>query len=175
MKKIVTILICFSLCIIFCGCDVHNNDTQALLRIHIRANSNASADQQVKLKVRDAVNDYLERELDGVKTFDEAYKKLSQKLAVINKTAGDVLARNGFKYGVRVKLNNEFFPTRAYGDIVIESGYYDALIIELGEGKGDNWWCVIYPPLCYVKPCGEGNIQYKSLIKELWEKYFGKN
>jgi stage II sporulation protein R len=175
MKKIATILICLFLCIIFCGCDVHNNKAQALIRIHIRANSNSAVDQQVKLKVRDAVNDYLESMLGDVKTFDVAYEKLNAKLDVINKTAGDVLAQNGFKYGVRVRLNNEFFPTRAYGDVVVESGYYDALIIELGEGKGDNWWCVIYPPLCYVKASGEGSVRYKSLIKELWEKYFGKN
>ena len=55
---------------------------------------------------------------------------------------------------------------------MVESGYYDALILELGAGKGDNWWCVIYPPLCYLEANGTGGIRYRSKIKEIWDKYF---
>ena len=173
MKKFVCILLSICVLIIFCGCDAHNNQANALIRIHIRANSNSTADQSVKLLVRDAISDYLTDELKNVKTFSAAYDTLQSKLGQISKTAGGVLRQNGFNYGVKVRLNNEFFPTRAYGEVVVESGYYDALIVELGEGKGDNWWCVIYPPLCFVSAQSAGNLSYKSLIQELWEKYFG--
>ena len=68
------------------------------------------------------------------------------------------------------KLNNEYFPTRAYDDLVLENGYYDALIIELGSGKGDNWWCVVYPPLCFAD-CTQ-KIEYKSKFLEIINKIF---
>ena len=74
------------------------------------------------------------------------------------------LIKKGFNYRSRVEIRNEKFPTRVYEDLTLEAGYYDALIIELGEGKGDNWWCVVYPPLCFT---GGENVKYRSKIYEL--------
>ncbi|MCH5163336.1 MAG: stage II sporulation protein R [Clostridiales bacterium] len=134
-----------------------------LLRLHIRANSNSSADQGVKLKVRDSVNAYIEKNVHK-DTFEEAYADIGERLNAISRIAVEVLKANGFSYGARAYLSNEYFPSRQYADTVVEEGYYDALIIELGEAKGDNWWCVIYPPLCY----GEGDGRYKSFFAELF-------
>ena len=173
MKKILCLLLSFCIFMIFCGCNAHNNDSAeySLLRIHIRADSNDDDDQAVKMLVKEDVSDYLTSLLKGVSTFRDAYEILESSLDEIESRAEKVLEDNGFFYGAEAKLNNEYFPTRAYEDVVVESVFYDALIINLGSGKGDNWWCVIYPPLCFVKAeAGEG-FKYKSKIKELWDKY----
>lgn len=173
MKKIVSICkktLCLLLsaaiilCIpyIFCGCFEDNNYDGELLRLHIRANSNSDVDQGVKLKVRDAVNDYICANVHK-STFEEAYDDISDRLDSIATVAYETLYKNGFGYGATARLANEYFPTRKYKDVTVKEGYYDALIIELGEGDGDNWWCVIYPPLCY----GE-DFEYKSFFAELF-------
>ncbi|MCI8435106.1 MAG: stage II sporulation protein R [Clostridia bacterium] len=174
MKRVVCLLcILLSALIICTGC-VHTNldEGYSLIRIHIRAESNDARDQAVKLQVRDAVCAYLESELSDVNDFQSAYDGIEKRLKTIEKIADEVLSKAGFGYTSHARLNNEYFPTRSYEGIVVESGYYDALILELGAGKGDNWWCVIYPPLCYLEANGTGGIRYRSKIKEIWDKYF---
>ena len=160
-------------CVIFAVGSVHTTGDEGykLLRIHIRANSNDSGDQTVKLKVRDELNRIITDKVADAGTFDVAYSRLSKMLPTLKKAADGVLRENGYSYESRVRLNNEFFPTRTYEGIVVESGYYDALIVELGSGEGDNWWCVVYPPLCYVAADGKSGIEYRSLIAELWKKF----
>jgi stage II sporulation protein R len=177
MKKITAILLavvifCSSL-MIFCACSVHTNLETRLLRIHIRANSNCESDQAVKMQVKSSVSKYLTIALDGVTDFSSAYSVINSQLGVITTIANETLKENGFLYKAKAKLCYEYFPIRAYNDTVVDSGYYDALVIELGLGKGDNWWCVIYPPLCFISPTKANDIRYKSLIKELWDKFFG--
>lgn len=173
-KKIIYFVIIFMFCIIFCGCDTHNiTEEYQLIRIHIRANSNDDSDQAVKLLVRDSITEYLENKLDGVTTFEQAMEKLSLELDSVIAMADEVLEENGFDYCAYAQLTEEYFPTRVYESLVVESGYYDALIIQLGDGEGDNWWCVIYPPLCYSCITISDEVYYVSYIKEWWEKYFG--
>lgn len=171
-KKVSIILIIMCLSLIFFGCSDNTiNEEYQLIRIHIRANSNSQTDQEVKLKIRDKVTDYLEKELCDVSDFVSAYSGISSRLQNINLIADNVLAANGFSYRAKARLNDEFFPTRMYENIVVESGYYDALIIELGDALGDNWWCVIYPPLCYLESGTGGDFSYKSGIWEMFKKY----
>lgn len=177
MKKVISVILSFCIFMIFCGCDAHNKPEveYSLIRIHIRADSNDEDDQSVKMLVKEAVVEYLSRELSDVQTFAEAYRELGARLDKIEEIADGVLGNAGFAYRASARLNNEYFPTRAYENVIVESGYYDALIINLGSGKGDNWWCVIYPPLCYVKADECAGFRYKSKIKELWEKYVSGN
>lgn len=163
-KTIAVILAClvFSFVpFIFCAC-TENNKNDELLRLHIRAHSNDIADQEVKLKVRDAINEYVSENVNKT-TFDEAYEQIGGMLDTLSDIAREVLEKEGFYYGARAVLDNEYFPTRIYGSLEVKEGYYDALVIELGDAKGDNWWCVIYPPLCY----GE-DFEYKSIFAELF-------
>ncbi|MCL2797128.1 MAG: stage II sporulation protein R [Firmicutes bacterium] len=140
---------------------------QPLLRLHIRANSNEASDQAVKLIVRDAVIAYLEEELKSVQDFETAKKEVGKRTNRIRELSDAVLKQEGFSYKSAAKLANEYFPTRVYGDKTVESGYYDALVINLGSGAGDNWWCVIYPPLCYFTAGGGSeDVVYKSIIAE---------
>lgn len=142
------------------------------LRIHIRADSNETAAQSVKYRVKDAVVAFLTPYIAECDTKSKAEKMLTAKLSEIEKVADKVLYEQGFDYTSRAKINTEEFPTRNYGDFTLERGYYDALIIELGSGKGDNWWCVVYPPLCFT---GSGtNYVYKSKILEIIRRFSEK-
>jgi len=141
-----------------------------MLRFHIRAHSNSAQDQRVKLKVRDAVLDFLEPKLDGANSIPSAVRILEKEATHVVSIANKVLLNNGFNYSANIRIGQEFFPSRMYGDIVIESGYFKAVIIELGSGLGDNWWCVLYPPLCYLE--ARGSFRYRSLILDLVRGWF---
>ena len=174
MKIFKSIAIFLSVCMILSACSVHNNQdgtSPTLLRIHLRANSNDSVDQAVKMVVKDEITGYLEDMLADTSDFTDAFNKVEKAIPTLTLIAKRTLEREGFSYGANVKLCNEYFPTRSYCDMVIESGYYDALIVELGQAKGDNWWCVIYPPLCFVNASESNGVQYRSKIKELWDKF----
>ena len=148
-------------------------DSESVVRIHIRANSNNEVDQNIKLEVRDAVIDYITPLIAECGNSEEVKDILNLNLNNITGIANSVLDGSDFEYGSRAELKNEYFPSRSYNGEVYPADYYDALIIELGTGKGDNWWCVAYPPLCFVGENMGNNIRYKSKLLELISKFFG--
>ncbi|MCL2817112.1 MAG: stage II sporulation protein R [Clostridiales bacterium] len=125
----------------------------SLIRLHVIANSDSPYDQEVKLLVRDKVIEVLESALAGVSGKEEAAAVIGQNLGLIEEACREVLAGLA-DYGVRAGLGEAEFPTKAYGDWVLPAGEYDALRIVLGEGRGRNWWCVLFPPLCFVDAVG---------------------
>ena len=142
------------------------------LRIHIRANSNEAGDQSVKYKVKEKIVEYMSPKLDNVTSKKEAMKILNANLDGMKKVADKTLVENGYTYTANVKLRSEEFPVRTYGDLTLDSGVYDALIIELGSGTGDNWWCVVFPPLCFVGEESEDeDFEYKSFFKDVYDKF----
>lgn len=143
------------------------------LRIHIRADSNDEADQNVKYKVKDAVVSYLAKDIPDLTSKKEAENFLKRNLENIEKVANDVLSKNGFDYKCSARLGAEEFPTRVYDGFCLESGYYDALILELGSGEGNNWWCVVYPPLCFTS--APVKYEYKSKIAEIIKDFKAKH
>lgn len=135
------------------------------LRLHVRANSNLMVDQQVKYKVKDAVVQFLTPVVAECTTREKAELLLNQNLDGIERVTDAVLEANGFNYKSKATIREEEFPLRKYGDLTLEEGVYKALIIELGSGEGNNWWCVVYPPLCFT---GDGvGYRYKSKILEI--------
>lgn len=141
------------------------------LRIHIRANSNSTADQDIKYKVKDEVVKFVTPYASQCVDKATAREIIGGILKDIERVCDRVLKENGFKYTSRASVREEEFPTRVYGELTLEHGVYDALIIELGSGTGDNWWCVIYPPLCFTSPTTD--IKYRSLIYDIINKFFG--
>ena len=121
---------------------------QDVLRLHILANSDIDADQKLKLSVRDAVIKELSPLYDNVKDKNQAKIITQQNLKKVETIASDVIAEYGFNYDVEVKLCSEFFDTRYYENFTMPAGVYDSLVINIGEAKGKNWWCVMYPTLC---------------------------
>ncbi len=126
-----------------------------LIRFHVIAHSDSVADQDVKLMVRNAVLDYLNPLLMKAQSEAEAYDIVSNQLEALDEITETVLVKEGFDYKAEVLLGESQFPTKAYGDLVLPAGTYQALKIELGDAMGKNWWCVLFPPLCYVN-IGEG-------------------
>ena len=122
--------------------------TDEFLRIHVRADSNEEEAQAVKYLVRDHVVEYLTPLVATYQTKAEAMQGVESHLSELAKVATSILRENGFKYVAKAVLKREYFPTRVYGNTTLPSGEYTALILTLGRGEGDNWWCVVYPPLC---------------------------
>ncbi|MDE7214752.1 MAG: stage II sporulation protein R [Clostridia bacterium] len=142
------------------------------LRIHVRANSNEQIDQDVKYKVKDEIVKFITPYAAECTDKQTAMNVIGGVLGEIEKVADGVLKENGFNYTSRASVRAEEFPTRVYGDATLEAGIYDALIVELGSGTGDNWWCVIYPPLCFT--AGTAQVQYRSAIYDIISSFFGK-
>lgn len=172
MKKfgVVSVLLLAVFVIVMCGLFANKNDNSEILRIHIRANSNSNIDQTVKYQVKDAVVSVMLPILSECETKEQAEKSLVENFDVIESVANKVLFQNGFSYTAKAKLAREEFPARAYGQEVYDAGFYDALILELGEAQGDNWWCVVYPPLCFLQSNNSNDVQYTSKLVELIKK-----
>lgn len=118
-----------------------------VIRLHVVANSDSPADQELKLRVRDAVLEKGSLYLTGLDRA-EALETLAQALPELGEVAAQTVAREGYDYPVRVSLQEDAFPTKTYSDFALPAGRYTALRVELGAGQGHNWWCVVFPPLC---------------------------
>lgn len=167
--------------VILCGCvfAINTKDSSAeyeYLRVHIRADSNNECDQVVKYLVKDRVVNFITPYLIDCDTKQKSIDAITGLLPDIQSVCNQVLGENGFTYTATAKIDKENFPTRTYDNVTLQAGVYDALIIELGSGAGDNWWCIVYPPLCFVNKSdiAAHNIQYQSYLIEIVKKYFNK-
>lgn len=142
------------------------------LRIHVRANSNSQYDQDIKYKVKDEVVEFITPYISQCTTKQAAMEVISGITDGIEQTCDKALARLGVNYKSHAEVRMEYFPTRVYGDVTLEAGEYDALIVELGEGTGDNWWCVIYPPLCFTSATTD--VEYRSIIYDIINKFYNR-
>lgn len=122
---------------------------QKILRFHVIANSDSKEDQRVKLLVRDAVGNLMEERLLGAKNLEESRKIVAKNLDEITQTATDTLTDAGYAYGATASLEVTEFPEKTYGSYTFPAGKYEALCVVLGKGEGHNWWCVLYPNLCF--------------------------
>jgi len=121
-----------------------------IIRFHVIANSDSNRDQELKLKVKEALVETLSPKLEKTETITGAYTLLEEQLPKIKETAEAVLQTNGCSYPVTVTLNECFFPLKVYGEYTFPPGYYEALRVRIGAAEGQNWWCVMFPPLCFV-------------------------
>ena len=151
-----------------------NAQENEYLRIHIRADSNEQKAQSVKYFVRDKIVEYLTPLVAFYPDKVSALQGVDAHLPQIEQVAKKALQEKGFAYGASAVLKRERFPSRVYDGALLPAGEYDALIIYLGSGQGDNWWCVVYPPLCFASPSGE-NVVYKSKIAEIIRKFKDRN
>jgi stage II sporulation protein R len=139
------------------------NISNELFRLHILANSDSEQDQELKLKVRNKILDYTENLYSNCNTKEETIAVTQANLSNILRVAEKEVHRLGYSYKVSGEITNMYFNTRTYGKYTIPSGSYDALRITIGQGKGHNWWCVMYPSFCI----GEStDIDNSSLTKD---------
>lgn len=121
---------------------------QGVLRLHVIAASDSDYDQQIKLMLRDEMLKKGKEIFSGSETKKQAEEKINNGISVLQKTAESFLKSKNYPYDVSVGIENCYFPTRKYDSFVLPAGYYDALRVVIGEGKGQNWWCVMFPALC---------------------------
>lgn len=129
---------------------VSTNLSNAVFRLHVIANSDTDEDQTLKLKVRDSLLKYMNEICSNCSTKAEAISIATQYKNEFQKIAEQAITDNGYNYPVKINIDNFYFPTKNYGDISLPAGMYDALRVEIGEAKGQNWWCVMFPSLCFI-------------------------
>jgi stage II sporulation protein R len=120
------------------------------IRLRILANSNGKEDQELKRKIRDAVNEQITLWVQDLTSIEEARAVLQANLPILEEIAKDVMEQEENIQPVSVNFGKVSFPTKLYGQFLYPAGEYEAILITLGEGKGANWWCVLYPPLCFL-------------------------
>ncbi len=171
MKKIILFLaiLCFAVLNPACSSNTTIEEGYETLRIRVLSDSYDDIDQQVRAKVVSEVKSYAVRLLSGASSYGEALKKVNANLDEIDRITKRAIVSGGRTYAEKAELKTEYFPTRAYGSVVVESGYYQSLTITLGRGGGDNWWCVLYPPLC-----ADESVVYKSRVGEWLGDLFGR-
>lgn len=155
----------------------YSSENSEILRIHIRANSNSSVDQQVKYEIKNQLVDYMIPMLKNIETKQDVEDVIIENKSQLEKFIDNILKQKGFTYTSNIKLSYEEFPTRVYDGVTFESGFYDALIVELGSAQGNNWWCVIYPPICFTEYSNKSGVKvvYKSKIMEIINKIFKRS
>ena len=139
-----------SICALSYASNISTDISNSVFRLHVIANSDSIEDQNLKYKVRDNLIKYMDDICSNCKTKQDAMNLVTVYKNNFKQIALDTIQTEGYNYDVNIMIGNFEFPTKQYGDISLPSGYYDALKVEIGEAKGHNWWCVMFPPLCFV-------------------------
>ena len=129
---------------------VSSNIESSVFRLHVIANSDSKEDQDLKYIVRDNILTYINEISKNASTKEEVIEIVRNNIDTIKQIAQETVYENGYNYSVNIKIGNFAFPTKQYGDISLPAGFYDALRVEIGSASGQNWWCVMFPPLCFV-------------------------
>jgi len=129
---------------------VSNNIANSVFRLHVIANSDSPEDQNLKYIVRDAVTEFIKDITKNSNSKEEVIRIAKNNLDKLELIALNTIKEQGYNYSVKISIGNFSFPTKNYGDITLPAGFYDALKIEIGNAEGQNWWCVMFPPLCFV-------------------------
>ncbi len=140
------------------------------IRIRVIANSNNKEDLEVKEQVKDVLNKKVEKLLKNVNTIEEVRKIINNNLEFINKTVEKKLNELNYNTSYSINYGLNYFPNKVFKGIKYDEGYYESLVITLGEGNGKNYWCVLYPPLCLLEDETSNN-EYRSYVLDLIKKY----
>lgn len=151
--------------------EIQRGLAEEVFRFHVLANSDSAADQKLKMQVKEAVISYIKEELPDSENAEETKMWAKSHLNEIEVVAEEEIEKAGSDYEVRAEVTNCAFPQKVYGDVTFPAGYYDALRIEIGEAEGQNWWCVLYPNLCFMDSVravvpDEGKEQLKEVLTE---------
>lgn len=172
MKKIILI-------ILIIGIFLFNNKTEAVvipndaIRLRVIPNSNSAYDQEIKMKVSKVLQQNLYNLLKDIKGANSAREVINENLDEIDKSINELLIKEKYDLGYKINYGDNYFPEKEYKGIKYEEGNYESLLVTLGSGTGDNWWCVLFPPLCLIEAdeSEAEEVEYKFFIQELIEKY----
>jgi stage II sporulation protein R len=144
------LIIYITICAISYAQTISTDISNSVFRLHVIANSDSKEDQDLKYKVRDSLLKYMNSICSNCSSKQEAINIVEEHKDNFKEIALQTIKENNYSYNVNINIGNFEFPTKTYGDISLPAGYYDALRVEIGEAKGKNWWCVMFPPLCFV-------------------------
>lgn len=176
MKKIIVLLIIFMIVFI----SIKNKETESIIpdsaiRFRVVANSNTVYDQNTKIQVRNTVQNYLLQIIKDTKNIDEVRKQIKSHEKDIYELTSNKLKEIGYDKDFKLHYGLNYFPKKKYKGLTYKEGNYESLVITLGKGNGDNFWCVLFPPLCLIEENSEKDeIEYKFYIKEIIDKYILK-
>lgn len=169
MKKIIIVMSIIILVLMINKEDYYIIPKEAI-RLRIIANSNNIEDQYIKNKVKENINKEIENILTTT-TIEESRNKIKENIEKIDKTIRNTLKEEGYNYKYKISYGQNYFPEKIYKNVKYEEGNYESLVITLGKGEGNNWWCVLFPPICVIEETETKDIEYKSYIKEIITKY----
>lgn len=141
------------------------------IRIRVIPNSNSAYDQDMKSKVKDELQKDMYNLLKDVKGVDEARKVINSNLKNIDNNISQLFTKENYNQTFNINFGLNYFPEKEYKGIKYEEGYYESLLVTIGEGAGDNWWCVLFPPLCLIEAEESTEVEYTSFVKEMLNKY----
>ena len=144
------------------------------IRVRVVPNSNSTVDQNMKEKVKDYVSQYLSLKLNGVTDVDEARKIINDNIDIMNKDIEKIFKDNNYKMNFKINFGDNHFPDKNYKGVIYKEGDYESLVVYIGEASGDNWWCVLFPPLCLLEADSSdtGEVEYISLISDVIDRIF---
>lgn len=150
---------------------VQENLSAEVFRFHVLANSDTEADQALKMQVKEAVLDFMKENLPNAASAEETKTWAEENLEELKAVAEQVITEAGYEYPVVLNVTNCYFPEKTYGDITFPAGTYEALRVEIGKAQGQNWWCVLYPNLCFIDAVHavvpeEGKEELKEVLDE---------
>lgn len=142
------------------------------IRIRIIANSDSFDDQYIKIKVKQLIEPVIEEDLSNSSSLKESRSIIKDNLNKYDSMISSYLVDNSYNDKFSINYGSNYFPEKEYKGVKYESGNYESLVIKLGSGMGDNWWCVMFPPICSLEVEENSDIEYKVFVKELFDKYF---
>ena len=172
MKKTIILILSIISIYIFIGYKFSDIEIpEEALRIRILANSNSGYDQTVKNNVKEEIQDYVYNLLKDTKDINEARKIINSNLNSISLLTSKNLESQNYNLSFKINFGLNYFPKKEYKGIKYKEGYYESLLITLGSGKGDNWWCVLFPPLCLLEAEESTEVEYTTVVSEILKKY----
>lgn len=173
MKKTIITLVLIAIVYMYIGVKAEEiiKIPDEAIRIRVIANSNSEYDQEIKNDVKNEVQTYISNLLKNATTAEEARIIITENMKNIKNKVDIFLQKLDYNEDYKINFGLNYFPEKEYKGIKYEEGLYESLLITLGEGKGNNWWCVLFPPLCLLEAEESEEVEYSFFIKELFEKY----
>ena len=174
MKKSIIIFILIILIYILIGNVIAQKDMipDEAIRIRVIANSNSEYDQNIKIKVKDNLQSIMYKLLKNTEDIESARNIIKNNINLVEKDIYTLLQQEEYQLPFNVNFGLNYFPKKEFKGITYNEGYYESVVVTLGEGLGDNWWCVLFPPLCMIEAEESTDVEYTTFVKKIIDKYF---
>lgn len=172
MKKIVFIL--FFILLFFLAGNIGEAKViipDEAIRLRVIPNSNSEYDQNIKTKVKNNLQQNMTKLLKNSESIDEARQIINENLSIIDNDIKKLLDSEKYPLGYKINFGYNYFPKKEFKGVIYDEGYYESVVVTLGEGRGDNWWCVLFPPLCLMEASESDDVEYASFVKTIIDKY----